>query len=436
MKRTKECREHKKEGRKMNRRIVWLIVWMVPLLLGMLPAHVWAAHPVGAVLEPIPDPWVGTYYAGRRPGGTPTLVRNDPAIDFDWGYTAPAAGLDAEAFSARWESRYYLAGGAYRFYATSDDGIRAWLDGEPLLDEWHAVPGLTYTVERVLTGGYHHFRVEYYEAGGHARVRFWWERITRPAYYPDWKAEYYANASLDGRPVLVRNDPAIDFNWRDSSPLAGISPERFSVRWSRQVHLEEGVYRFDLTVYGEVVVWVDEAVVLDVRGQGSDREFSALAAVERGEHTIKVEYFKTGGDARIHLEWALSEKDSYPDWKAEYFNNRLLQGKPALVRNDAVPVFDWGEKAPDPALPQDNFAVRWSRTKEFPAGTYLFYARVDDGVRVYVDGVLVLDGWTFGRGVQEFTARVTLTEGEHQVVVEYFDRRGKAEITFWWVREE
>ncbi len=46
------------------------------------------------------------------------------------------------------------------------------------------------------------------------------------------KAEYYAGDSMQGKPVLTRVDPQIDFDWTSVSPLPGNSPDGFSVRWT------------------------------------------------------------------------------------------------------------------------------------------------------------------------------------------------------------
>ena len=51
----------------------------------------------------------------------------------------------------------------------------------------------------------------------------------------------------------------------------------------------------------------------------------------------------------------------------------------------------------------------------------------DDGIRVLVDGVPVIDGW-FYQPPTTYTADIPLSEGQHTVVVEYFEcdrRRGR-----------
>ena len=45
----------------------------------------------------------------------------------------------------------------------------------------------------------------------------------------------------------------------------------------------------------------------------------------------------------------------------------------------------------------DNFSARWTGQFPFTGGTYTFSSTTDDGVRVYVDGSLLIDGWHDGR---------------------------------------
>ena len=53
----------------------------------------------------------------------------------------------------------------------------------------------------------------------------------------------------------------------------------------------------------------------------------------------------------------------------------------------------------------------------------------DDGIRVLVDGTQVIDGW-FYQAPTTYTADVPLSEGQHTVVVEYFEHTGGAVAKF------
>jgi len=118
-------------------------------------------------------------------------------------------------------------------------------------------------------------------------------------------------------------------------------------------------------------------------------------------------------------------------WHAEYYGNRTLWGTANLERYDSEIDFDWGLGSPASQLPADGFSTRWARKMWFAEGRYRFHALVDDGVRLYVDGAMILDSWVDG-GQREETAELDLSAGEHHLRVEYYENTGQAVIRVWW----
>jgi len=119
--------------------------------------------------------------------------------------------------------------------------------------------------------------------------------------------------------------------------------------------------------------------------------------------------------------------------KGEYFANRNLEGEPVLVRVDKEILFDWGLGSPDPKVPPDNFSVRWTG-KLIPPETrvYEIYARTDDGVRVWIDGKLIIDSW-HDRAATTDVARVKLEAGkEYDIKVEYYEHTLFAVAQLGW----
>jgi PKD repeat protein/uncharacterized protein YraI len=115
------------------------------------------------------------------------------------------------------------------------------------------------------------------------------------------------------------------------------------------------------------------------------------------------------------------------EWQGEYFNNPNLSGQPALVRNDPEINFNWGTGSPAPEVTAGNFSVRWTISRELPAGTYSFSFWVSDGVRLWVDNNQLLNGWQQGP-VRNYVVDVELAAGAHTVRVEYFQTSGPAVI--------
>ena len=251
----------------------------------------------------------------------------------------------------------------------------------------------------------------------------------------DWRGEYYNNDALLYPPVFVRNDTGIDFNWGQGSPGSGIPNDRFSARWTRTVAFSEGTYRFNTTSDDGVRVWLDGDLIIDQWHDTSAVTYSAERTVSSGNHALRVEYYDNNQTATIRFWWErIDTSPSYPDWKGEYWSNRRFEGNPTLVRNDDEIDFNWGSSAPDDRLPRDNFAVRWTQRGEFDEGRYRFYARADDGIRVYIDNELVLDEWHDGLSNVEYAVDRDLDDDDYRIRVEYYERSGGAMVEFGWRR--
>ncbi len=118
-------------------------------------------------------------------------------------------------------------------------------------------------------------------------------------------------------------------------------------------------------------------------------------------------------------------------WHARFWNNTHFDGDPVVVRYDKSVDFDWGDGAPDSRVGDDNFSAKWRRNVNFEPGVYRFTATMDDGMRVYIDDQLIIDSWTDS---QEHTMSkdVSVSGGDHQVKVDYFEKGGKAVAKVNW----
>jgi beta-glucosidase len=123
-------------------------------------------------------------------------------------------------------------------------------------------------------------------------------------------------------------------------------------------------------------------------------------------------------------------------FKGEYFNNKELKGEPVLVRTDEQVDFDWSRGRPAPQINEDNFSVRWTGKLTPPeSGTYQLGAMADDGVRVYLDGRILVDAWAGNQASQIRTVmkEVTLEAGRvYDVRIEYYDDILSAIAKFFW----
>ncbi|HSR29133.1 MAG TPA: PA14 domain-containing protein, partial [Anaerolineae bacterium] len=367
--------------------------------------------------------WRGEYFNSVNLTGS-ALVRNDQRINFDWGYGSPMQGIRADNFSVRWTRQLDLEAKTYRFYVRADDGVRLWVDGQLLIDQWYDGSPRTFSVDRTLNRGRHDIRVEMYERTGQAVAAFWREAVES---YPDWRGEYFGNPALSGNPFQVRNDKNIDFNWGGGAPAPGLPADNYSVRWTRQLHFPAGQYRFNVQVDDGARLWVDGRLLIDQWRDGTGT-YSGDLYLGEGQHQVRLEMYEHTGGAMARLWW--EQKGGFPEWKGEYFTNRKLKGTPALVRNDANINFSWGTGAPAAGLPADGFSVRWTRNLDFKEGLYRFTVEVDDGARLWVDDRLVIDQWH--EGVGTYSGELRLSKGKHTVRMEMFEQTGAAMARLWW----
>ncbi|MBO0948169.1 PA14 domain-containing protein, partial [Fibrella forsythiae] len=109
--------------------------------------------------------------------------------------------------------------------------------------------------------------------------------------------------------------------------------------------------------------------------------------------------------------------------KGEYFNNANVAAPVVLTRIDATVDFDWGNGSPASSINTDYFSVRWTGFVKAPVtGNYTFSTSTDDGVRLWVNGKLLVDDWN-GRATKTNTgATLALVAGQmYDIRMEYFD---------------
>lgn len=117
-----------------------------------------------------------------------------------------------------------------------------------------------------------------------------------------------------------------------------------------------------------------------------------------------------------------------------YFNNvDFTENK--LNRIDSRISFNWGYGAPS-KVNSNTFSVRWTGYVKAPTtGNYTFYIRSDDGVRLWVNGVLLVDNWSdkTSRGSNEKSATIALTKDQYYPIkIEYYENKGEASVRLYW----
>lgn len=261
-----------------------------------------------------------------------------------------------------------------------------------------------------------------------------------PVVYYGWKTSYWKNQDLAGEPARIGDTPEINLDWGYGPPE---QPDHFSTRFERTINFNPGTYRFVARADDGVRVFIDNQPIIDQWHISSgNAEYTADRAMY-GNQTVRVEHYEDTGLANLNFSFfpltnSTVEGGGSGEWAATYFNNPDLSGNPALVRREPRSPYpldlDWGNGSPAPGIiNDDNFSVRWVGTFYFDDGDFMFQARSDDGVRVYIDGLRVIDGWSDGykEPSNQFTR---LGHGNHEITIEYYERGGTAFNHVWWWR--
>ncbi|WP_330355422.1 fibronectin type III domain-containing protein [Streptomyces chartreusis] len=120
-----------------------------------------------------------------------------------------------------------------------------------------------------------------------------------------------------------------------------------------------------------------------------------------------------------------------PVFKRQFFANTAFSGTPKKTDCDTAIDQNWGTNAPATGLPKDNFAVRWTLTRDFGSGgPFALSASGLDGIRVYLDGSRKIDLWKNTSTTVSKTVNLTVPAGRHTLRVDYVNWTGSARVKF------
>ncbi|MBA2676947.1 MAG: hypothetical protein H0U76_00900 [Ktedonobacteraceae bacterium] len=408
---------------------------------------------------------LGTYYPSRQLDGTP-IVRIDQMVNFDWQGGSPDPRIPPDQFSARWTGtiRPRLTD-IYTITTTTDDGVRVWLDGILIIDNWtdHGPTDNSATV-RLNAGSVYHIRMEYYENTGGAVAELAWsapsiprQTIPTDVLFPaaisggtGLTATYYDQADLTGN-ATIQVDDAINFNWGNGAPLPALPSDLFSVRWNGRIQAASSeTYTITLINDDGVRVWMNGQLAIDDwNDHAFPVEHNATFAFTAGmKYDLVVEYYDRTGPAGICMLWSsptvarqsVPQSALYPvpsigtgtGLLGSYFNSMELTGD-NLQRVDATIDFHWNRSHPVGLIGPDNYSVMWTGfiQPQF-SEVYTFATSSDDGVRLAVDGKMIIDDWQ-AQAVATSQGSIFLTAGRlYRITLQYYQQGGDSEVHLLW----
>lgn len=155
------------------------------------------------------------------------------------------------------------------------------------------------------------------------------------------------------------------------------------------------------------------------------RTAELLDSLKARAGNVAIEYVPASGDGDPLPASVITLPDGTAHgFRAEYFKNAKLQGKPDLVRVDDKVDLETGRRPAD-GFPRTGFSVRWKARLAVPvSGKYGFSFTCDDGFRVFLDETLVMNHWTEGSATTITTNLDLLAGKTYDLCIEYFQAGG------------
>lgn len=276
-----------------------------------------------------------------------------------------------------------------------------------------------------------------------------WEPESCPA--PSWAGAFYTNASLSGEPARTACRRILHFNWGGGAPFTEIPADNWSTRWTTKQTLSyAGTYQFRVASSNGIRVLIDGVPAIDAINNATPNVFTFdyNADCDGKVINLTLEFAHTTGNALLQFEYALKSGGSAGAaadhilgtdqgggnvWKVEHFENPGVQGTPVALDLHYADGISYNYRL-DPAsagMNPDQWSSRWTRTVDFPAGTYNFYLRADDEATLFIDGTAVLTQSVAGKG-QTSTHTQQLGAGRHTLMVYHTDHADEASLFLTW----
>jgi hypothetical protein len=194
-----------------------------------------------------------------------------------------------------------------------------------------------------------------------------------------------------------------------------------------------------------VRLWInDQLVINNWTDHGAKTDSATISLTAGVKYNVKMEFYENKGKAIAQLQWSgpgfskvvipsTALVNSSNGLAGTYYNTLDLTGTPALQRLDNTVGFDWTSGSPDASINPDVFSARWTgKVKADATGIYTFYTSSDDGVRLWINGQLLINNWTIHAAVED-SASIGLVSGiTYDVRVEYYENLGQATVKLLW----
>jgi len=184
----------------------------------------------------------------------PIKTRVDPKVNFDWSYNSALDGMGAESFSIRWSGQVQaLLTENYTFYARADDGVRLWVNGRLLIDQWKSQGATEYSGTIALTAGQKYaIKMEYFDDDYAALAQLRWSSpSTTKSIVPKCQLySLYTPPADSTSPVVKITTPAASSTYPSLSQASGTATDNADV-----IYVTARLYRYSDNTYWTGYTW-------------------------------------------------------------------------------------------------------------------------------------------------------------------------------------
>lgn len=414
-------------------------------------------------------------------------VRTDERISFRWS-AANRPPVESDFFTAEWKGDLHPpATGTYTFAVIGDSAAALWINDELLIegtpsDTVLRIPG-TYEFTSSKgsffeLGRTYHLRLKTRHSRNNGLVQLWWRT-------PDGVWEVIPSRYLSAEPL-----PAVLPAGKGNGALATItqyidSGTNYVTRTDRAVSLDlppdfqnKGNFRIDYAWSGEIEPRIstfyrfytsaDGPITFALKGEDGKAEITSssegpleqrtesvfLIAGKRYPFTLT--YKQESGIARARLLWSnavapekelVPRSQLYAPLRAQpqpkkqgtglaglYYNGERFEQQ-VFSRLDPTISFDWKRGSPKQGpVTNDHFSVKWQGEIEAQrTDFYQFSSRVDDRIKLTIDGHILLDTLPIRAGKTNHALPILLESGRrYPVTIEYAEYIDSAYVNLLW----
>jgi len=386
----------------------------------------------------------GQYFSGMA-FNTPVLTRTDPTVNFTWA-SSPGTGVPSDQFSVRWTGQVEaLYSEVYTFYTQSDDGVRLWVNGQQLVNNWTDHASVENSGTIALTAGQRYaLTMEFYDNASAAIAILSWSGVhTVKQVIP--QTQLYvtvANAACG----TAKEGAALAISCPTGQTIATIGFASYGTPTGSCGSFATGTCNAATCVsivskaclgktscsvtannatFGDPCPYTAKQLFTQATCSipGSSADAGTDSSPDAGSNSVDSQTATdTGASPIVGTGTGL---------RADYFNGMAFDTL-VTTRTDPTVGFDW-EASPATGVNPDQFSVRWTgQVQPLYSQTYTFYTLSDDGIRLWVNGQPLIDNWTDHASTED-SGTLALTAGQkYDLKLEFYDDASAAIASLSW----